>query len=297
MRNLGGVVRETYAGPAMAQGETNSGVRYDSSVLDPVERRFWRDIWESAPEEMVGERGVAVRDFGPVQASVVEGLPRVGMMNLILGATEPEAVDGGHLDAAAEWVRSRGVDCYVPVSPGLPETDIAQQWLQSNGFARGYSWMKFVRDPHPPRFAAPEGAEIIEVSEHDQAPFGMIAATGFGLPAWAAGFFAGLPGRDGWRCYVAEVDGEPQACAAMLIDRGVAEFGIAATLEPARGRGFQLALLHRRILDAAEAGCHTLFVETGERVPDRPSASYRNILRAGFEEAYLRPNWQRTAEG
>jgi hypothetical protein len=34
-------------------------------------------------------------------------------------------------------------------------------------------------------------------------------------------------------------------------------------------------------------------VETGERVPDRPSASYRNILKAGFEEAYLRPNWQR----
>ena len=56
----------------------------------------------------------------------------------------------------------------------------------------------------------------------------------------------------------------------MLIDDGVAEFGIAATLEPARGRGCQLALLHRRILDAAAAGCHTLFVETGERVPGPP---------------------------
>jgi len=51
--------------------------------------------------------------------------------------------------------------------------------------------------------------------------------------------------------------------------------------------------LRRRILDAAAAGCHTLFVETGERVPDRPSGSYRNILRAGFREAYLRPNWRR----
>ena len=48
---------------------------------------------------------------------------------------------------------------------------------------------------------------------------------------------------------------------------------------------------HRRIADAGAAGCETLFVETGERVPNRPSASYRNILRAGFEEAYLRPNW------
>ena len=82
----------------------------------------------------------------------------------------------------------------------------------------------------------------------------------------------------------------------MQIDAGIAELGIGATLEPARGRGCQLALLRRRILDAAEAGCHTLFVETGERVPDRPSASYRNILRAGFEEAYLRPNWTRSAD-
>jgi hypothetical protein len=52
-------------------------------------------------------------------------------------------------------------------------------------------------------------------------------------------------------------------------------------------------LLHRRIEDARAAGCHTLFVETGERTADRPSASYRNILRAGFKEAYLRPNWRR----
>ena len=83
----------------------------------------------------------------------------------------------------------------------------------------------------------------------------------------------------------------------MQIHDGVAEFGIAATLEPARGRGCQRALLRHRLLDAAEAGCHTLFVETGERVPDRPSTSYRNVLRAGFEEAYLRPNWTRQGTG
>ena len=155
--------------------------------------------------------------------------------------------------------------------------------------------MKFVRDAHPPRFRAPGDVEVVEVTNAEQEPFGMIAATGFGLPAWAAAFFAELPGHPDWRCYVARVDGEAQACAAMLVQGEVAEFGIAATLEPARGRGCQQALLRRRILDAAAAGCRTLFVETGERVPDRPSASYRNILRAGFEEAYLRPNWSRPA--
>jgi hypothetical protein len=281
----------------MARGRTNSGVAYDSSVLDRVERRFWRQIWEGAPAGVGSERRIAIRDFGPVQAAVVGELPQVPMLNLILGATEPGALDGSHLAAAADWARGQGVDCYVPVTPDEPQTEAAERWLAANDFRRAYGWMKFVRDPHPPRFAAPEETEVVELSDPEQAPFGVIAATGFELPLWASSLFAGLPGREGWRCYVAEVEGEAQACAAMLIHAGVAEFGLAATLEPARGRGCQLALLHRRILDAADAGCHTLFVETGERVPNRPSPSYRNILRAGFEEAYLRPNWQRDAVG
>ena len=271
--------------------ETAGGVAYDPRALDAGERHFWRDIWDSVPADLAKSKGVELRGFGPVQASIVGELPGAGMMNLLLGATEPGAVEDGHLATAVAWAESRGVAHYVPVTPGLPETDAAERWLQANGFGRGYAWMKFVRDPHPPRFAAPD-VEIVELTDPAQEPFGMIAATGFGLPAWASAFFADLPGRQGWRCYAARVDGEAQACAAMLIHRGIAEFGIAATLEPARGRGCQLALLHRRILDAIEVGCHTLFVETGERVPDRPSASYRNILRAGFEEAYLRPNWQ-----
>jgi hypothetical protein len=278
---------------AMTDGKTRGGVEFDQRRLDRVEKRFWRDIWQSVPAEVAAERGIELRDFGPVQASIVESLPGVGMMNLVLGATEPGAIEEGHLAAASGWASARGVESYVPVSPDLLETEAVERWLAGNGFSPAYAWMKFARDVHPPRFATPQDVEVIELTAAEEEPFGMIAATGFGLPAWAAAFFAGLPGRDGWRCYVARVDDETQACAAMLIHDDLAEFGIAATLGPARGRGCQRALLHRRIRDAA-AGCKTLFVETGERVPDRPSSSYRNILRAGFEEAYLRPNWARS---
>ncbi len=31
--------------------------------------------------------------------------------------------------------------------------------------------------------------------------------------------------------------------------------------------------------------------ETGEQVEERPGHSYRNIVRAGFEPAYVRPNY------
>ena len=279
----------------MALAETDNGVRYDPAALDRAERHFWREIWESVPAEVAEERGIELRTFGQVQATTVRDLAEARMLNLVLGAAEDAERGGEGLEAAVAWAAAQGVSPYVPVSPGLPGAAAAEAWLRENGFVPGYAWMKFVRDPHPPRFPAPDGVEVVEVNAPGQEPFGMIAATGFGMYPWAADFFAHLPGRERWRCYVAKVDGDAQACAAMLIDDGIAEFGIAATLEAARGRGCQTALLHRRILDAAAAGCHTLFVETGERIPDRPSASYRNILRAGFAEAYLRPNWQRSS--
>jgi hypothetical protein len=272
--------------------QTAGGVAYDPRALDAGERLFWRDVWEAVPAEQAREKGVELRDFGPVRVCIARDLPRLGMMNLVLGATEPGALEDGHLAAAVEWAGAQEVHYYVPVTPGLPESEAVEAWLRSNGHSHGYAWMKFVRGPHPPRFRAPD-VEVVELTAPDQEPFGMIVATGFDMPAWASAFFADLPGREGWRCYAARIDGEAQACAALHLHAGIAEFGVAATLEPARGRGCQLALLRRRIGDAIEAGCHTFWVETGERVPNRPSASYRNILRAGFEEAYLRPNWRR----
>lgn len=275
----------------MAEGSTRNGYRFDPARLDRVERRFWREIWDSVPAAVAAERGIERHGAGSVQTTAVDALADLSMLNLVLGATEPGAVEHGYLAEALDWIEARRARPYVPVSPG-PEAVAAEDVLEARGYRRGYGWMKFVRDAHPPRFRAPD-VEIIELAGPEEEPFGAIAAAGFGLPAWGGDFFAHLPDRPDWHCYVARVDGEPQACAAFLVEGDVAEFGIAATLEPARGRGCQLALLHRRIADAAAAGCRTLFVETGERVPERPSASYRNILRAGFVEAYLRPNWQR----
>jgi GNAT superfamily N-acetyltransferase len=270
---------------------TESGTSYDPRALDAIELRFWRDAWQAVAAPAAREHGIELAGFGPVQATVVGALAEVQMTNLLLGATEPGAVADGHLEAALSWARERGVDPYVPVTPGQPGTAAAESFLGANGFAPGYGWMKFVRDAHPPRFAPPADVEVVELSEPGEEPFAAIVAAGFGLPAWGAELFAQLPGRPGWRCYVAKVDGDAQASAAMFLDAGIAEFGMAATLEPARGRGCQAALLHRRIVDAAAGGCELLFVETGERIPGRPSNSYRNILRAGFEEAYVCPNW------
>jgi GNAT superfamily N-acetyltransferase len=268
------------------------GFPHDHAALDRVERLFWRELWETAAPDAIEERGIQLETFGPIQASIVADLPDLQMMNLILGADEPRAVEGGYLDEAVEWVESFDVDYYVPLTPGARGALSAEDWLNRSGFERASRWIKFVRDAAPPELPQPPGVEVYEVEQDEGEGMATIAAQGLGLPPWAGTFFFDLPGREGWRCYVAVVDGVSQACGAMLMHEGIAELGVAATLESARGRGCQTALLRRRILDAVEAGCHTLFVEAGERTPDSPATSYRNIVRAGFRAAYLRPNWQ-----
>jgi Acetyltransferase (GNAT) domain len=289
---------------------TKGGTEFDPVELDRTEARFWRELWDAVPPAVAFEHGVRREKFGPIQANVVAGLPSVPMLNLLLDAAAGDAAEEGFLAEAIEWTRGQGVRVCVPVTPDLAGSERAASRLEAEGFAPLPGWMKFVRDPHPPRFQVAEDVEVIEVGPEvvgvgrggskvgrdasgtpPTLPFAAIAATAFDLPAWAADFFAGLPGRPGWRCYVAKVDGEPRACAAMFLDGEVAELGIGGTLEGGRRRGCQLALLGRRIEDAIASGARVLFVETGARVPGRPSSSYANILRAGFEEAYLCPGW------
>jgi hypothetical protein len=271
---------------------TNGGTEFDPATLERTEARFWREIWDSVPRAVAVAKGVRRAQFGPVQATVTAAASEQRFLNLILGAGEADAAAEGFVDEAVDWVREQGVRGFALLDPNLPGASAAERALAGAGYERRHDWMRFVRDAHPPRFKVAGDVEVVEVEgSAEDAPFGTIAALGFGLPAWVASLFAPLPARPDWRCYLARIDGEPQACAAMLIDGEVAELGIAATLEGGRRRGCQLALLARRIDDAAAAGVRTIFVETGARVPGRPSTSYGNILRAGFEEAYPLPGY------
>jgi hypothetical protein len=47
----------------------------------------------------------------------------------------------------------------------------------------------------------------------------------------------------------------------------------------------------RRLVDGAEEGCRWFVTETGEDLPERPNSSFRNMVRAGFQIAYKRPNF------
>jgi GNAT superfamily N-acetyltransferase len=139
--------------------------------------------------------------------------------------------------------------------------------------------------------------EVRQIDEDAAATFAKIVKGGFEWPDPVEPLVACLVGRPNWLHYIA-YDGDAPAATAALFVHG--EFGwldFAATLPDYRGRGGQNALIARRIQDATARGVQRLIVETAEGKPDKPSPSYRNIVRFGFETAYVRPNFLWTKQG
>jgi GNAT superfamily N-acetyltransferase len=262
-------------------------------LLDALERRFWLDLWRAPVLDAVEEQGIETRRYGPVQLTVVAGMPHEPLLNLVLGAAEPGAVEGGHLEEALEWAESQGLDFRVPVTLGRSESAAAEDLLNQRGYVRADGLLRFARPASSSGLQEPPDIEVIEVEEFTEG-FSDYPGEGFDLALTAWSFFDCLPERDGWRCYLAlDRHEHPVAGASMTCHLGVAQLAFAATGEPARGQGCHTALLHRRIRDAIDAGCHTVFAEVEEPLDrlDRPSPAVRNLVRAGFVRLEVRPVW------
>jgi len=96
-------------------------------------------------------------------------------------------------------------------------------------------------------------------------------------------YFAITMSVDGFRGYVARVDGAIAGGGSLRIDGTVAQFCGAGTLPVFRRRGVQTALFRARLADAAAAGC-----DVGVVITQPGSKSQQNAQRAGFALLYAR---------
>jgi len=188
------------------------------------------------------------------------------------------------LDAIAAWFD--GVSHVVAV---VPEQRSLEDALVARRYEPVRSWMKFERGVEA---TAVHETDLTVREATDPEPFALVTCEGYGLPDAARPVFAALVGAPDWHCFVAWAGDEPAGAGALHLDGEAAWLGVGATRPQFRRRGAQAAVLAARIDAARAAGATMLATETGERVPDQPSTSYRNILRAGFREAYVRANWR-----
>ena len=241
-----------------------------------VEVEAQRDVYAAGPG--------LVREIGSVTCLALPALPKIAAFNHAIGVV-PETTEDA-LDEICRFYEELSVEYMVsPAGPG-PEPR-----LEARGLAPGYAWAKFTRRPEPPATAETD-LHVERVAPVRAAEFGRVVTSAFGLPDRLASWSAALVGRAGWTCYLTLAGEEPAGAAALFVSDGLAWLGLGCTLPQFRRRGSQSALFAARIEDAREQGAELLVTETGVPAEGRPSNSYRNILRAGFEIAYVRPNYQ-----
>lgn len=232
--------------------------------MDLAEVEALVDLFAAAPPRF----GCSVADVGGARCFRTPGV----------AAREFNRVHGTVRDAVAVRAYFEG-EGHIVCGGGQPE-----------GYLPGYAWMKFLR-PADAEAGAPTDLVIEQVGPAGGLDFAGPVRVAFGMPEDFEGWLSQLPGRPGWTCLVA-YDGEAAVGAgAMYVSGDQAWLGLGATLPEARGRGAQSAILAARVALAAQQGADHVVTETGVREPGRRGNSYRNILRAGFEEAGARMNW------
>ena len=244
--------------------------------LERAEVAALADSWRAAPASLVEREGIGLLEVDGVTALSVASLPESRVHNRAYGVTSIADVE--RLEA---FFRERGCPHVLSTAPGSSLESV----LDARGYTRGYAWMKFARDLSPVK--ADSTLQAVEIGADAGDLFGEVIATAFAMPPWVAG----LPGRRDWACFLAYADARPAGAGALYVAGDVGWLGFGAVLPACRGRGGQALLLAARIDAARARGCTLLATETGVRVEREASASYRNILRAGFVEAGARDNW------
>ena len=192
------------------------------------------------------------------------------------------------LDAIERFFTSRGSAVFHEVSPHAGVEVLAML------AGRGYKPVELSNVMFQPiddatrRSVNPKlSVRPVDRSEADW--YGSVAARGWSEMPDVLRFISGFARSsvECATCFVAELDGQAIATAALFMHGGVALLAGASTVPEGRRNGAQLALLDTRLRTAASQGCDLAMM-----VATPGSASQRNAERNGFRVAYTRTKWQ-----
>jgi hypothetical protein len=263
-----------------------------ASESEAIERAALTAQHACAGETIRAELGLRLVEVADGVASIAAALPTAAVTEnrvIGLGLQRPlAAADVAHV--VALYLGAGVARFFVHLHPDA-RTDAAVAALEAAGLVRARGWRKFARRLDTPLPAPPAGFAVREIGPAHGERFADIVCAGFDLGAVAVPWFARLPGRAGWRAYLAFDGDEAVGAGALFVEGEVAWTDFGATDRAHRGRGAQYANLVHRLHAARALGCNRAYTCTGEAVPGDPQHSYGNILRCGFDERELRENW------
>ncbi len=241
------------------------------------------DAWASLLGDDVHAVGTAIAAYFPQSRELI--LNTVRGLGIARGATQDDLDDIAGL--------YENVEHAITLAPSAEPRNL-QSWLEERGYEHGAPDVKLLR--------ASGGREQVETDLRIELigpelgpSYATVVDQAFGISSELASHLAALPGLPGWSCYLG-FDGErPVAAGALHVGPAGGWLGLSGTVAQYRGRGGQSAITAARLERAEELGAELVVTETGEVLPNQPSASYRNMLRQGFKVAYVRPKLVRAA--
>lgn len=229
--------------------------------------------------------GVELRRFGSAIASATPSLPDLDFVNRVLGLGAAEEPLVGDVLA---FYRERGLEPWLELVPEPGFDRLAARLADAGGRQIGFFTVVYGA---PEESDAACALDVREVGRDEAALFAELHLAGHGVPEadrpWGRSSVPSWAEQEGWRLYVAEVDGEPAAAAALVVDDGLGFLADASTDPRYRRRGCQTALVRRRIADAAAAGCDLVASQC-----EFGSSSHRNMERAGLRVACTKAVWR-----
>lgn len=250
-----------------------------------MEAEGWSAVYAAAPPEL------ALKTSEIAGATLLIA-PSIDILayNRVLSFGLNEVPHQKDLQEIIQTYASAGVGRFFLQLPPEADRDGISEMLYAQGFRPYNDWAKLRRGVADiPEFAV--CADIRHATPADGPVYAEILIEAFDWTPELSGLLSCTIGKNGWSHYLALVDGEAAACAALYRTGTTAALAMAGTRPRFRGSGLQPALIRRRLLDCAGAGVQTVVTETGVDGPDHPSPSFRNMRKAGFELAYLRRNW------
>lgn len=242
---------------------------------------FHRARIEALRDKALGDNPYQIekRDFGSgygiaykIQHPLLRGKNRINKF---------EAVNLPVLEELLDFYRSDGLPCALFVPPGQMTQELFERLVQVGMWSAGSGTvLATVPEGHSALYTPPYITVRVSGLEEKEQYLDLFQEA-FGhrqerSPEYRAIQWAedALPG--GVR-YIAEIDGKAVGMASFIIQNGIGHFGTAGVLPEFRGRGVQVALIHRRIYDAPGLGCDLVLAGGNPG-----TTTYRNFERASM---------------
>lgn len=259
--------------------------------LEHIELRMYQDMHAAATGELSARLKLHGRPIGSAFASVAGALPASAIaVNICFGLGLEKQAMLDDVDKVVRLYADAGVQRYFVQLHPQASPKALDSWLTQHGLEQTRGWMMFQRGREVPEVAS-TSLTVREAKADDAEAFARIACDAFDLGDIAMPWLAALVGRPGWHVYMSFDEDKAAGTGVVYVEDDLAYFSFGATAPAYRGRGSQSALLRARVVAALDLGCRTMATCTGEAVPGDPQHSYKNIMRTGFRERYVRRNF------